>query len=91
MLFAPGYEASAYPRWGRLYGEAGLLIAGFYSAGPDRGVAQGLQGGIGVDRYSGRAMWNVNASLLWFQRNTGENVFGVQVGVSLSPKLGLRP
>ena len=40
-----------------------------------------------VDLYGGRVMWNLNARLLWLQRNSGENVFGVQVGASLSPKL----
>src|SRR5437660_452794 len=38
--------------------------------------------------YGGRMMWNLNGRLLWLQRNSGENVFGVQVGVSLSPRLG---
>jgi len=90
VLFAPGYEASVRPPWGRLYGEVGVLLAGVYSAGNDRGVAQGLHGGIGCDIYSGRVMWNVNSRLLWLKRNSGENVFGVQVGVSLSPKLGGR-
>lgn len=87
ILFAPGYEASLHPRWGRFYGALGLVIAGFPAEGPDRGVAQGAHGGIGVDLYSGRAMWNLNTRLLWLQRTSGENVFGVQVGVSLSPKL----
>jgi len=32
-------------------------------------------------------MWNLNGRLLWLQRNSGENVFGVQVGVSLSPRI----
>ncbi|HEU5261269.1 MAG TPA: hypothetical protein VFU41_07580 [Gemmatimonadales bacterium] len=88
VLFTPGYEASVRPAWGRVYGEVGLLIAGVYTQGPDRGVAQGLHGGLGADLYSGRLMWNVNSRLLWLQRNSGENVFGVQLGVSLSPKLG---
>jgi len=88
ILFAPGYEASAWPAWGRLYGELGFLLAGVYSEGADRGVAQGAHGGLGVDLYSGRVMWNLNARLLWLQRNSGENVFGVQVGASVSPKLG---
>jgi len=35
-------------------------------------------------------MWNVNSRLVWLKRNSGENVFGVQVGVSLSPRLGGR-
>ncbi len=91
ILFAPGYEASARPGWGRLYGELGLLLAGVYSEGPDRGVAQGAHGGIGADLYGGRVMWNVNARLLWLQRTSGENVFGVQVGVSLSPRIAGSP
>jgi uncharacterized membrane protein len=88
VLFAPGYEASARPAWGRLYGVVGFLLAGVYSQGPDRGVAQGAHGGLGLDFYSGRLMWNVNARLLWLQRNSGGSVFGVQVGASVSPKLG---
>ena len=89
VLFAPGYEASVRPNWGRLYGEVGVLLAGVYSAGEDRGIAQGLHGGIGCDFYSGRVMWNVNSRLLWLKRNSGEDVFGVQLGLSLSPKLRL--
>ena len=88
VLFAPGYEASARPEWGRVYAVAGLLLAGVYTPGPDRGVAQGAHGGVGVDLYRSRVMWNLSARLLWLQRNTGENSFGVQVGVSLSPKVG---
>jgi hypothetical protein len=88
ILFAPGYEASVRPGWGRVYGEVGLLLAGVYSQGPDRGIAQGAHGGVGADFYSGRLMWNVNGRVLWLQRNSGENVFGVQVGVSLSPRIG---
>ncbi|HTD71650.1 MAG TPA: hypothetical protein VK647_14480 [Gemmatimonadales bacterium] len=91
ILFAPGYEASVRPAWGRVYGEIGLLLAGFYAQGPDRGMAQGAHGGIGADFYSGRVMWNVNGRLLWLQRNSGQNVFGVQVGVSLSPRIGGSP
>jgi hypothetical protein len=87
ILFAPGYEPSLRPAWGRVYGEVGPLIAGFPSQGPDRGVAQGLQGGIGTDVFGGRVMWNLNARVLWLRRNSGENVFAVQVGASLSPKL----
>ena len=87
VLFAPGYEASARPAWGRLYGELGLLLAGVYSEGPDRGLAQGAHGGIGVDLFGGRVMWNLNSRLLWLQRSNGENVFGVQVGVSVSPRI----
>jgi len=88
VLFAPGYEASARPAWGRLYGELGLLLAGVYSQGPDRGLAQGAHGGIGVDLFGGGVMWNLNSRLLWLQRSNGENVFGVQVGVSVSPRIG---
>jgi hypothetical protein len=87
ILFAPGYEASAHASWGRFYGTAGIMLAGFPSAGDDRGMAQGLHGGIGADLFSGRLMTNVSARLLWIQRNSDENVFGVQVGVSLSPRL----
>jgi hypothetical protein len=87
VLFAPGYEASAHLAWGRLYGELGLLLAGVYSQGPDRGLAQGAHGGIGVDLFGGQVMWNLNSRLLWLQRNNRENVFGVQVGLSVSPKL----
>jgi len=88
VLFAPAYEASVRPTWGRVYGQVGVLLAGVYSQGSDRGIAQGAHGGLGADFYSGRMMWNLNARLLWLQRNSGENVFGVQVGVSLSPRLG---
>src|SRR6266516_1071197 len=88
ILFAPGYEASVRPAWGRVYGVVGFLLAGFYTEGLDRGMAQGAHGGVGADFYSGRAMWNLNARVLWLQRNSRENVFGVQVGVSVSPTLG---
>jgi len=88
ILFAPGFEASARPAWGRVYAEAGPLLAGFYAQGPDRGMAQGLHGGLGADFYSGLVMWNLNGRLLWLQRHSGENVFGVQVGVSVSPMIG---
>jgi hypothetical protein len=89
ILFAPGYEASARPEWGRVYAVAGFLLAGVYTPGADRGIASGAHGGFGVDLYGGRVMWNLNARLLWLQRNnTGENVFGVQVGASLSPRIG---
>ena len=88
VLFAPAYEASVRPAWGRVYGEAGFLLAGVYSQGPDRGIAQGAQGGVGADFYSGDLMWNLNGRLLWLQRNSGEHVFGVQVGASLSPRIG---
>ncbi len=88
ILFAPGYEPSLRPAWGRFYGAVGPLIAGFPSEGPDRGTAQGLHGGLGADVFSGRVMWNLNARLLWMQRNSGSNVFAVQVSGSLSPALG---
>ena len=87
ILFAPGYERSLRPTWGRLYAEAGFLLGGVYSQGSDRGIAQGAHGGLGADFYGGPLMWNVNGRLLWLQRNSGENVFGVQVGVSLSPRI----
>lgn len=85
VLFAPGYEASLRPAWGRLYFTIGPLLAGVPSAGPDRGVAQGAHAGFGVDIAGGRVLWDVNSRLLWLQRNSGENVFAVQVGVSVSP------
>jgi hypothetical protein len=88
ILFAPGYEASYHPAWGRLYGELGFLLAGFPSVGADRGIAQGAQGGLGADIFGGASlMWNVNARVLWLQRSGGQNAFMLQVGVSLSPKL----
>ena len=92
ILFAPGYEASVYVPWGRLYGELGPLIAGFPSQTADRGVAQGVQGGVGADILSGQSlMWNVNGRVLWLQRNNGDNVFLLQLGVGLSPKLTAAP
>jgi hypothetical protein len=88
VLFAPGYEVSVHPAWGRLYGELGFLLAGFPSQGADRGIAQGAQGGLGADIFGGGSlMWNVNARVLWLQRNSGENAFLMQLGVSVSPKL----
>ena len=87
ILFQPAYEASVHPRWGRAFGQLGFVLAGFPNDGPDRGLAQGLHGGLGVDIYSGAAMWNLQSRALWLQRNTGENVFAVLVGVSVSPKL----
>ena len=88
ILFAPGYEASVHPGWGRLYGTLGFLLAGFPSQGADRGIAQGAQGGLGADIFGGASlMWNVNARVLWVQRTGGQNAFLMQVGVSLSPKL----
>jgi hypothetical protein len=88
ILFAPGYEASVRPSWGRLYAEAGLLVAGFYQQGPNRGVAQGAHGGVGVDLDAGQALWNLNVRLLWLQRSSQDNVFALQLGASLSPRLG---
>jgi len=87
ILFAPGYEPSLRPAWGRFYGAIGPLIAGFPSEGPDRGTAQGLHGGIGADVFSGPVMWNLNARVLWLQRNSGNSVFAVQVSGSVSPTL----
>jgi hypothetical protein len=92
VLFAAGYETSAYPAWGRVYGEIGPLLAGFYEEGKDRGIAEGAQGGIGVDVYSGSSlMWNANTRLLWLQTKAGESVFAVQVGLSVSPRLEHAP
>jgi hypothetical protein len=88
ILFAPGYERSVRPAWGRVYGEIGFLLGGVYSQGPDRGIAQGAHGGLGVDLYGGHVMWNLSSRLLWLQRNSGENVFGIQLGASLSPRIG---
>jgi hypothetical protein len=92
IFFAPGYEASAHTRWGRIYGELGVLLGGFYEEGPDRGIAQGAHGGLGVDIASGQGLLiNLNSRLVWFQRsNSGENVFAVQVGAGLSPALKTR-
>ena len=90
ILFAPGYEPSLHPAWGRLYAELGLLLAGFPQICQDRGVAQGAHGGLGADIFSGRTlMTNVNARVLWLQRNdpNNRNAFLVQLGVSLSPRL----
>ena len=87
VLFAPGYETALHPRWGRFYAEAGLLLAGFPAPGADRGMAQGLHGGFGADVYAGRAMVTLGSRLLWLQRSSGENVFGVQVGAGISPRL----
>ncbi len=89
ILFAPGYEASVHPAWGRFYGELGFLLAGFPSQGADRGIAQGAQGGLGADIFGGGSlMWNVNGRVLWLQRNNRDNAFLLQLGVSVSPKLG---
>ena len=91
MLFAPGYEPSLRPSWGRLYFDLGFLLAGFPSPGSDRGMAQGAHAGLGADILSGNSiMWNVNSRVLWLQRNTGENVFLLQAGVSISPRVESR-
>lgn len=90
ILFAPGYEPSLHPAWGRFYVELGILLAGFPQIGSDRGVAQGAHGGLGADICSGRTlMTNLNARVLWMQRNdpSNRNAFVVQVGASLSPRL----
>ena len=88
VLFAPGYEPSLYPDWGRLYAGFGLLLAGFPSLGSDRGIAQGAHGGLGADMLAGRSlMVNVNARVLWLQRNDRSNAFLLQAGVSISPRL----
>ena len=87
ILFQPGYEASLHPRWGRAFGELGFVLAGFPGQGQDRGMAQGVHGGLGADIYSGALMWNLQSRVLWLQRSSGENVFAVLLGVSLSPKL----
>ena len=88
MLFAPGYEPSLHTAWGRIYADFGLLLAGFPSAGEDRGLAQGAHGGLGgADILSGSSlMWNVNARALWLQRNQANdrNAFLLQAGVSVS-------
>jgi hypothetical protein len=87
VLFAPSYEASLRPSWGRFYGEIGPLLAGFFSQGPDRGVAQGAQGGLGVDLNRGGVLYNLNGRVIWFQPGSGGNVFAVQVGVSIAPTI----
>ncbi len=88
ILFAPGYEPSLRSGWGRLYLDLGFILAGFPKVGQDRGLAQGAHGGIGADIFSGSAiMWNVNARVLWIQRNTNENLFFLQAGVGISPQL----
>ena len=90
VLFAPGYEPSLHPAWGRFYAEVGLLLAGFPALGDDRGISQGAHGGLGADIFSGRSlMVNVNARALWLQRKdpNNRNAFVVQAGVSVSPRL----
>jgi len=91
VLFAPGYEPSLRSSWGRLYFDLGFLLAGFPSPGSDRGLAQGAHAGLGADILSGNSiMWNVNSRVVWLQRNTGENVFLLQAGVSISPRVESR-
>lgn len=88
ILFAPGYETSFHASWGRFYGGLGVMLAGFPQEGPDRGIAQGLHGGVGADVFNGKSvMTNINARLVFLQRKTRENVFGVQIGLSVSPRL----
>lgn len=87
VLFQPGYEASYRPAWGRIYGELGPVLAGFFSEGPDRGVAQGAQGGFGVDVVKNGVLYNISSRLLWFQPGSGGNVFAVQVGASVGPAI----
>jgi hypothetical protein len=90
ILFAPGYEPSLYPAWGRLYAEVGVLLAGFPALGADRGMDEGAHGGFGADIFSGPTlMLNVNVRALWLQRQdpNNRNAFIVQAGVSLSPRL----
>ena len=91
ILFAPGYEPSLRTGWGRMYLDLGLLLAGFPSVGADRGIAQGAHGGLGADILTnGSLMFNVNSRVLWLQRNGGQNVFLLQAGLSVSPKLESR-
>ena len=92
ILFAPGYEPSLKPSWGRLYFDIGLLLAGFPARGDDRGMAQGAHAGVGADIVRGGPMWNLNARALWLQRSTsGErNAFFLQLGVSVSPAIESR-
>lgn len=90
ILFAPGVEPSLRTGWGRLYADLGLLLVGFPSVGPDRGMSQGAHAGIGADIAGGGPLINLNSRVLWFQRNDGDNVFLLQTGVSVSPKLESR-
>lgn len=90
ILFAPGYEPSLHPAWGRLYADFGVLFAGFPKVGGDRGISQGAHGGLGADIFTGASlMWNVSARVLWLQRKDQSNrsAFLLQAGVSLSPRL----
>ena len=93
IFFAPGYEPSLPPASGRLYADLGVLLAGFPQRGDDRGMAQGVHGGLGADILSGRSlMWSVNTRVLWLQRSTesDRNAFMLQAGVSLSPAIESR-
>ena len=93
IFFAPAYEPSLRPSWGRLYVDLGILLAGFPEHGDDRGMAQGLHGGIGADILSGRSlMWNLNTRVLWLQRSTASDrdAFMLQVGISISPAIESR-
>jgi len=93
ILFAPAYEPSLHPAWGRLYFDLGFLLAGFPRLGDDRGVAQGAHGGLGADIGHGHfPMWNLNARVLWLQRSTStdRNAFLLQIGASVSPGIESR-
>jgi hypothetical protein len=58
---------------------------------PNAILAQGAHGGLGADIVGGGSvMVNVNSRVLWFQRNSGQNVFLLQAGASVSPKLESR-
>src|SRR5438552_1146729 len=50
ILFAPGYEAGVRPRWGRLYGEVGVLLAGCCARGPAGGGARARRAGTSPPR-----------------------------------------
>jgi len=93
IFFAPGYEPSLHPDWGRLYADLGVLLAGFPQRGDDRGMAQGVHGGIGADILSGRSlMWSINTRVLWLQRSTASdrNAFMLQAGIALSSAIESR-
>jgi hypothetical protein len=93
ILFAPGYEPSLRPAWGRLYFDLGVLLAGFPKPGADRGMAQGAHVGVGADIVTGHfPMWNLNARALWLQRSSSaeRNAFLLQFGVSISPPIESR-
>lgn len=93
ILFAPGYEPSMRPEWGRLYLDIGFLLAGFPRTGDDRGMAQGAHAGLGADIGHDRfPLWNLNARVLWLQRSTStdRNAFLLQVGASVSPGIESR-